>query len=443
MESVRLEDAGAPVRSGQATVLYQNKMYMFAGLANEDETKMLRHPLGEFLNDVWMCSWTPEPTWSQIDVYNAEEMAEVFGHTCTLSGSTVILMGGQGDRFVSGQVVSMDLAAGTNLRWVVHHKHNSVFRERWGHSCVLDSDGRLVVFGGSGDHDTYNDTMIYDPNTHEFEEVFCQGNIPSVRRRHCAHVYDNKMWVFGGRRGTVPNGSFLNDLWYLDLSTRTWHMVHPIYDYPYAGLTAYTTPMQDGGPIGPTTRIQNNPLELWPAAPGPRTGACSWLWKDEMFVFSGFDWRAIAEQTTQYVLYNDLWKLHLPSGTWTPLGFLQTRNTAWRPPDETGAELEVPLNEVLPRSMAGCQQMQGPVVYIFGGRNHVGAIPEVLVVELTRADSLLELVLKFILENGIDVDFNSLPPTLSERLQALLEDGPSKWALKALVANRRKGSPSP
>lgn len=115
------------------------------------------------------------------------------------------------------------------------------------HSAIhAPETGEMIVFGGSqslptascapGPSDYTNETWIYSEACNAWTEVTAPG--PDRRSRHVAAYGQGTMWLFGGRfraEGTQAGDYRLfDDLWALDVFSRTWDELTPEGDLPAA-----------------------------------------------------------------------------------------------------------------------------------------------------------------------------------------------------------------
>jgi hypothetical protein len=99
---------------------------------------------------------------------------------------------------------------------------------RWGHAAIFDpSHNRVLVFGGIGSSGVRNDVWQLDVATRTWTDVTPSGPGPQARA-YFPGVYDsarNSMIIFGGF--DPPQWIFMNDVWELDLDSLEWRQVHP------------------------------------------------------------------------------------------------------------------------------------------------------------------------------------------------------------------------
>jgi N-acetylneuraminic acid mutarotase len=78
----------------------------------------------------------------------------------------------------------------------------------------------MVVFGGFVRGERSNSTVIYDYDTKKWTELTPQtDDLPFPRAGHASLVYDDMLYVFGGKN---EDNVKLNDFWCLDLNTHKW-----------------------------------------------------------------------------------------------------------------------------------------------------------------------------------------------------------------------------
>ena len=76
---------------------------------------------------------------------------------------------------------------------------DNTFLTRWGHTSVV-YDEKIYVFGGRFCNDL-NDILILDPQRDQITTVKIQGDVPKARRRHSACFLGSSMLIFGGFNG--------------------------------------------------------------------------------------------------------------------------------------------------------------------------------------------------------------------------------------------------
>lgn len=103
---------------------------------------------------------------------------------------------------------------------------------RWSHRAdhtALTYDGKMWIFGGTASHNpfgsVYNDVWWSRDGVIWTRAKLNDGNYWSPREDHQSIVFNNKMWVIGGRYANNANGDF-NDVWY-STDGATWVQAKP------------------------------------------------------------------------------------------------------------------------------------------------------------------------------------------------------------------------
>jgi N-acetylneuraminic acid mutarotase len=87
---------------------------------------------------------------------------------------------------------------------------DNTFLTRWGHTSVVYED-KIYVFGGRFCNDL-NDILVLDPSKDQITMLKLQGELPKARRRHSSCFLGSSMLIFGGF-----NGEYFNDLHYINI----------------------------------------------------------------------------------------------------------------------------------------------------------------------------------------------------------------------------------
>uniref|UniRef100_A0A0R3S182 Kelch domain-containing protein n=1 Tax=Elaeophora elaphi TaxID=1147741 RepID=A0A0R3S182_9BILA len=99
-------------------------------------------------------------------------------------------------------------------------------------ACVIKK--KMYIFGGRSDlhgalhssRDYYSDILkVLNLKTGRWEDPKVTGDCPCGRRSHSAWVHNNKMYIFGGYLGT--ENRHLNELHEFDPTTSCWHRLKP------------------------------------------------------------------------------------------------------------------------------------------------------------------------------------------------------------------------
>lgn len=88
---------------------------------------------------------------------------------------------------------------------------DNTFLTRWGHTASVYED-KIYVFGGRFCNDL-NDILVLDPSKDQITNLKVQGELPKARRRHSACFLGSCMLTFGGF-----NGEYFNDLNYIKIN---------------------------------------------------------------------------------------------------------------------------------------------------------------------------------------------------------------------------------
>jgi N-acetylneuraminic acid mutarotase len=89
---------------------------------------------------------------------------------------------------------------------------------RWGHSSAV-YDNKIYIFGGRFSNDL-NDLLVADFETNTIRQLKTSQDAPAARRRHCSGFIGSSMLVFGGF-----NGQYFQDLHYISV-----HEARPKYE---------------------------------------------------------------------------------------------------------------------------------------------------------------------------------------------------------------------
>jgi N-acetylneuraminic acid mutarotase len=87
---------------------------------------------------------------------------------------------------------------------------DSTFLTRWGHTSTV-YENKIYVYGGRFCNDL-SDILMLDPEKNTITNVKFQGEAPKARRRHSACFLGSSMLIFGGF-----NGEYFNDLHYINV----------------------------------------------------------------------------------------------------------------------------------------------------------------------------------------------------------------------------------
>ncbi|KAF8489448.1 hypothetical protein F5888DRAFT_1929890 [Russula emetica] len=152
-------------------------------------------------------------------------------HTTTVVGSKLFVFGGRTYESVFNDMWALDLNCQSQPVWESYEPApwNEEPLPRSGHVSVT-TENRIIIFGGTDDQHSYNDTWSFDISTRTWTELQCTGSIPSPRSGHAAVLVDDVMYVFGG---FSADKAYLDDLIALHLSTLRWFKFHNVGPSPH------------------------------------------------------------------------------------------------------------------------------------------------------------------------------------------------------------------
>ncbi|EEB09143.2 cell end marker Tea3 [Schizosaccharomyces japonicus yFS275] len=149
--------------------------------------------------------------------------------TMNVVQSSICIFGGQttGNKFFS-DLVWYDTSLSVNLkgRWELSVSINTPPPSRAAHASVV-INGRLIIFGGQGEHGLLNDIWFFDFHTLSWTEVRPAGVIPCPRKRHKAISIGEIAYFLGG---FDADGRALNELWAFNASSNNWMQLPTPFD---------------------------------------------------------------------------------------------------------------------------------------------------------------------------------------------------------------------
>ncbi|EAY01575.1 Kelch motif family protein [Trichomonas vaginalis G3] len=138
------------------------------------------------------------------------------GHTMTLIGSRLFIIGGKNKNTFFDMILCYDLRS--NI-WSEPLPNSTVtFEPRYGHTTTL-CDGRLYIIGGRNQKGDVIDTVtVFDPIDNMFEILQTKNTPPPARYHHVAVLSGHSIIIHGGK----AHKKLLSDTWELDTETMTW-----------------------------------------------------------------------------------------------------------------------------------------------------------------------------------------------------------------------------
>jgi N-acetylneuraminic acid mutarotase len=228
------------------------------------------------------------------------------------------------------------------------------------YSSTWTYNGKLYLFGSSGivTNVTRNDLWEYNPSTNNWtwlkgdNSAYVQGqygslgvtintNMPGGRYGGSSWVYNNKLYLFGGRGlATTASEGYLNDLWEYDPTTNNWIKGRNIIN-------------QSG--------VYDAPLK-----PGARSDALSWDYNNKLYLMGG---RGADEDGVLGIL-NDLWEYNPATNVWAWLKGSKFANSLGK-----FGTFGVPDPTNLPRAREQSSTWAyNNKLYLFGGRSVNGIV---------------------------------------------------------------------
>jgi hypothetical protein len=165
------------------------------------------------LQDIWALDIETQ-TWQQLYFSNTESFHAKRFHTASaVSNYRVITFGGCHSEYVHLNEVSIfDLTnfvlngdTNINCEKVLFKTDQAVPSSRWGHTASVYQD-KIYIYGGRNETDV-SDLHVFCPDTKTFTEIPLRQRIPKPRRRASAVFISSTLILFGGF-----DGEFFNDL---------------------------------------------------------------------------------------------------------------------------------------------------------------------------------------------------------------------------------------
>lgn len=193
------KNMGMLLRQEHSLIVFQDKLWMFGGR---------QHRFGK--KDVW---YSEDGTKWELATEEAEFPARE-QHTALVYDDKIWLIGGE----IVGGFFKDVWYTEDGSHWVKAAEDTPLGR-RNGHSSVAFDD-KMWVIGGSEISDDYNETFIQNDVWHSTDGVnWTQATEDAgfePRSGHKSVVFDNKIWVIGGRLWNEQSGysDNIHDVWY-------------------------------------------------------------------------------------------------------------------------------------------------------------------------------------------------------------------------------------
>ncbi|GAW82484.1 kelch domain-containing protein [Plasmodium gonderi] len=196
-----------PRRTGAASVLYKNHIYIFGGYRSEKR-----------LNDFYKYNIT-ENQWTQLDNKNCPSKRE--NNPAFLFKDKMYILGGyQGNEIWLNDFYSFDF---NTEKWeLVHVKKESIIYSPpslFGFAISVDQfKGVVYLFGGYDGKTVHNKMYAFDLDAEKWIHIQQSGDVPSPRSCAIGHISDGYFYLFGGYNGEYG----LNIFYQYHLDTGIW-----------------------------------------------------------------------------------------------------------------------------------------------------------------------------------------------------------------------------
>lgn len=147
------------------------------------------------------------------------------GHTLVEINNKIYLYGGESadtSTLVTGNSMllnDMSIFDPNALVWTPEESANNPPPARKNHSAVALGEKMYILFGEGAQGGLLQDIWVYDPLSKEWQEqVVSSVSKPDARTGHSTVVMYGQIFVYGGKTTT----GVVNDLWSLELRSRTW-----------------------------------------------------------------------------------------------------------------------------------------------------------------------------------------------------------------------------
>lgn len=169
------------------------------------------------LDDLWVFNFLTL-SWMEIPVGSNDPRpcARRFHSSAKIGNEFFIIAGCHSKYRCLYDIYSIDLSpllesgSPAGLAWTERKMKENTFLTRWGHTSVV-YDNKIYVFGGRFSSDL-NDILILDPAKNQIQALKVHQDLPKPRRRHSACFLGSNMVIFGGF-----NGEYFNDLHYINV----------------------------------------------------------------------------------------------------------------------------------------------------------------------------------------------------------------------------------
>ncbi|PIA57884.1 hypothetical protein AQUCO_00500062v1 [Aquilegia coerulea] len=137
------------------------------------------------------------------------------GHTSSVVGENVFVIGGRGD---PTNILNDVWVFNTNKNeWKLHECSGSVFHPRHRHAAAV-MGSKIYVFGGLNKEIIYSSMYVLDTELFHWSEIDPKSEWPCARHSHALVKYDTQLYMFGGYDGEKA----LCDIYSFDTTRCLW-----------------------------------------------------------------------------------------------------------------------------------------------------------------------------------------------------------------------------
>jgi N-acetylneuraminic acid mutarotase len=272
------------------------------------------------------------------------------------------------------------------------------------HSCVTHK-GHLYLFGGCSPEQHHNAVIRVDPETatRQLVQPSSDTDVPAPRYCHSAVVFEEAMYIFGGKSGTRDSNDRMADIFKFDFQSQAWSVVVQQGDIPpprsaHSAVVCGRKMFVVGG-----RQIER--------------GCCADIYE---YSFDTHTWRRLPDAHAglerarhSAVLHNGVIAVF---GGWNGRRKL---NDLYLHSLDGGKEEDAETSIEAAPSRRECHAavMWRNTMLVFSGRHKLQPLADVQAIRLGPA-SLVEQARDWLLRARVPIDRRQLPPRLASRLEA-------------------------
>lgn len=200
-------------RSGQASYVYNNSMYVFSGMNIESNF---------IYNDVWSYNF-PSSKWTNHGNFSMQIL-----FASVQIDSKVFIIFGRIDLIGTNSISYFDLNS-DKLQNTLLVKRN-IFPPKRKNHCMRKFNEDILIFGGVSEDGNYlNDIWKFYISSQHWEYIYSSGSIPSARSNFgCTIESGTGFLIYGGKSAS----GILGDLYYYDMVSSFWIKLNALGDNP-------------------------------------------------------------------------------------------------------------------------------------------------------------------------------------------------------------------